>query len=469
MAVVADLRRSGMGKTRTGAEWCADTARRFPGARIALVAPTFADGRDTMVEGESGLLSVFHDSELRGGTQDSAWNRSMGELYLANGSRFKIYSSEKPKQLRGPQFHFAWGDEPAYWNDVEQGTAKDSTWSNLNFALRLPPIPGWVRGYQPRGVLTTTPRRVPLLKVPDETARTKPYMAGLLQRPKQVMVTTGSTMDNLENLAQDYREAVVEPLVGTTLGRQELGGQMLEDVEGALWTQAELDAHRVDTPAARLQRVVVSFDPAGGGGFGHDEHGIIVAGSIGTKRHLDLYALQDLSLNGTPNQAARRCILAYLEWNATSIVYEKNQGQDWIPTTIESVWASMTTRTHPNTPPELAAYEGQHAPRMEYVTAVKSKAERATPVAGLYQQGKAHHVGTMSVLEGQLTTWVPGDSNSPDRLDALVWAMTWLYDMAGTEVSVASAARDETRRGRAGQQAPAALPAVYDSRRTGRR
>lgn len=454
----------GWGKTRTGAEWCAAKARRYKGARIALVAPTFADARDTMVEGESGLLSVLHPSELRGGTVESAWNRSMGELFLANGSRFKVYTSEKPRQLRGPQHHFAWGDEPAYWNDVEQGTAKDSTWSNLNFGLRLPPRLGWDRDYVPQAVLTTTPRRVPLLKVPDEIAREKSYLAGLLQRPaREVIVTGGSTMDNLDNLDETYKAAVVDPLVGTTLGKQELGGVMLEDVEGALWTQALLDATRLVELDRRLDKRVVAMDPAGGEGFSHDEHGIVVAGARGHSRDPEFYVLADRSRNCSPTEACEVAILAYYEFGCHGLVVEKNQGQDWLLVTLKATWDNMRTAKR------LPA--GAREPRWELATAVKSKEERATPVAGLYEQKRVHHVGTYAVLEGQLTSWVPGDSDSPDRLDALVWAITWLYAEGPGLADVASPARRE-RRARGGRRGPnmpnTALPPVYDARRSGR-
>ena len=156
----------GWGKTRTGAEWIAEKARRYPGARCGLVAQTAADGRDVMVEGESGLLSVLDPAELRGGAIDSAWNRSLGELFLANGSRFKIYSSEKPQKLRGPQHHFVWGDEPTYWYDHAKGTAKDTTFSNMVIGCRLPARPGWDADYRSQVCLTCTPRRTALLKVP---------------------------------------------------------------------------------------------------------------------------------------------------------------------------------------------------------------------------------------------------------------------------------------------------------------
>ncbi len=201
----------GWGKTRTGTEYIADLARTYPGARIALVAATFADGRDTMVEGESGLLAVLDDSELKGGNQDEAWNRSMGELFMKNGSRFKIYPSERPRQLRGPQHHFAWCDEAAAWLDAAKGTSKDTTWSNLLFGLRLPGQKTWPAGYRTRIVVTTTPRPVPLIKVPDSVAEREPHRAGIIQRPSTV-TTRGKTSDNLANLSEEFRKEVIDPI-----------------------------------------------------------------------------------------------------------------------------------------------------------------------------------------------------------------------------------------------------------------
>lgn len=457
----------GFGKTRSGAEWSAAKARKYPGARIALVAVSYADGRDTMVEGDSGLLSVLHPSELRGGTIEAAWNRSLGELFLANGSRFKIYSSERPRQLRGPQHHFVWGDEPAYWNDADKGTGKDSTFSNVNIGLRLrPPRNGlWDREYRPQGVLTTTPRRVPLLKVPDEMAKLEPSTAGLYQRP-DVVITLGSTMDNIDNLADDYRAAVVDPMIGTTLGRQELGGEMLEDVEGALWIQAVIDATRVIAEAMpQLSKTAVAFDPSGGAGIGHDEMGIVVGGVTGTRLDMHMYVTKDLSQNCTPTEAAKIAIKAYYAYGCSAIVYEKNQGQDWIPTTFEATWKDMITSG------EIPDDIYHQMPTMEPVTAVKDKYQRARPVAGLYEQKRVHHVGVLGTLEGQQTTWVPDDGlPSPDRLDALVWLITWLYGMGPNRADVASAAKRENRRGGRRADMPSSrLPAVYDGRRSGRR
>lgn len=437
----------GWGKTRACAEWAAKKARRYPGARIALVAITFGDGRDTMVEGDSGLLSVLDPAELRGGSIDAAWNRSLGELFMANGSRFKIYSSERPRQLRGPQHHFLWGDEPAYWLDAQRGTAKDSTFSNANFGLRLPARPGWDDEYRPQGVLATTPKRVALLKVPDNLLRDKPELAGLLQR-NDVLVVTGKTTENLQNLSKDYYDAVIAPLIGTTLGRQELDAVLDQDVEGALWKQAQIDADRVEDNAVPiLTRRVVSFDPSGGGGPGHDEHGITVVGVTGARPDVAFYLLADLSLNGTPNEAARAVLLASVAHDAPTVVYEKNQGQDWIPTVLATVWQQLL---------DEGKVEGA-PPKFADLTASRSKEKRARPVQALSEQHRIHHVGSFPELEGQLTGWVPEeDPDSPDRLDAFVHGVNWLYSHAYGNADIASPAR------RVGS---ARLPAAVQMRR----
>jgi phage terminase large subunit-like protein len=451
----------GFGKTRTGAETIAKWARRYPGARIALVAITFGDGRDTMVEGEAGLLSVLRPSELRGGRQESAWNRSLGELFMANGTHFKIYSSEKPRQLRGPQFHFAWGDEPSYWADVAKGTAKDSAFSNLNFALRLPPRKDWDHAYRPRAIFTCTPRRVPLMKMPDDVVKEKPHMAGLTQRA-DVVQTRGSTMDNLHNLDSDYRAAVVDPMIGTTLGRQELGGELLEDVEGALWQQSLIDGARVvSLDGVDLHRQVVAMDPAGGSGIGHDEHGIIGMGYAGHRRDPHFYVTHDRSLNGTPSKAARAAILLYYEIGATALVYEKNQGGEWIPTVIDSTWSAMSDEVKPDGTPLLPPAP---PPNLVAVTATKGKRTRAEPIAALSFQKRMHMVGVFAILEAQLTTWVPDETpDSPDRLDALVWAATYLYEQGPGIASVASPAARE-RRGRRPGMPSSRLPATFGAR-----
>lgn len=376
----------GFGKTRTGAETIAQWARETPRGRFALIGQTFADARDVMVEGESGLLSVLDPSELRGGTVDSAWNRSLGELYLKNGAKFKIYSSEKPRQLRGPQHHGAWGDEPATWNDADQGTADDTTWSNLLFGLRL--------GKDPRIVLTGTPRPTRLIRE--------------LLKEEDTVTTRGSTYDNIANLAATFKKKVLAKYEGTRLGRQELDGELLEDTPGALWTYGMFNREGFRLKFEQLPdlvRVVVGVDPQAAQGSGA-ETGIIVA-ARGADGHA--YVMGDLSGDFSPSEWANTAIDAYDYHRADAIVPERNNGGDMVESTIRTVRANVSVKT---------------------VWASRGKQTRAEPVSSLYQQGKVHHVGAFKDLEDQMTTWVPGEK-SPDRLDALVWALTEL--MLGEE------------------------------------
>jgi phage terminase large subunit-like protein len=378
----------GWGKTRTGGEWAKDghdqSLLRLAGARWALVAETFADGRDTMVEGESGLLSILPPSALRGGTVDSAWNRSLGELYLANGSKAKIYSSEKPGQLRGPQHHGAWGDEPAKWRDAHKGDTDDTTWANLMLGLRL--------GTDPRCCLTTTPKRVALLA----GRKDKPGLLGM----DSVVVTRGATYANLANLAPTFRAKILARYEGTRLGRQELYAEMLEDVDGALWTSTLIEQHRHDE-FPDLDRLVVAVDPAVTAGEDADDSGVIVAGRAGS----DCWVLEDHTAHDDPTSVMSMVAALYRDLSADEVIVEANNGGDYLPALLRTIDPSIPVRT---------------------VHASRGKRTRAEPVHGLYEQGRVHHVGNLAALEDQMTTWVPG-MDSPDRLDALVWAVTALF------------------------------------------
>lgn len=414
----------GWGKTRTGAEDVADYARTHAGSRIALVARTYADGRDTMVEGESGLLSVLHESELRGGNRDRAWNRSLGELYLANGSRFKIYSSEKPAQLRGPQHHRAWADEVAQWLDAQKGDTDDTTWSNLMLGLRL--------GDDPRCVVTTTPKAYKLVK----------DLLGL----GNTLITRGTTFENLANLAPSYKAQVIARYEGTRLGRQELYAEMLEEAPGALWTRnpdlaeekglivygeppiSDHELRRVAEDmgrsieslrrpealydrlrAADLLRVVIGVDPAVTSGPEADETGIIIPGRASDGF---AYVLDDRSLRASPNEWAHRIVNSLDDFKADRIVPEVNNGGELVSTVIRTI-----RPTAPITP----------------VHASRGKRTRAEPVAALYQQRKVFHLRPFPELEDQMCSWEAGTGeDSPDRMDALVWGLTELMKPGAT-------------------------------------
>lgn len=405
----------GWGKTLTGGEFAKQgspqSLLRQPGVRWAFVAETFADGRDTMIEGETGLLSVLPPSTLKGGTVEQAYNRSLGELFLANGSKVKLYSSERPASLRGPQHHGAWGDEPAKWKDAHKGEGEDTTWSNLLLGLRL--------GDDPRCVMTTTPRPVALIK--------------RLNAQDSTVVTRGTTYENLENLSPTFREYVISRYEGTRLGQQELMAQILDDYLGALWRREEIDEHRVEMDGSPediiaelgLRKIYVGVDPSTfSPETGTDpgtiaqgtETGIVVVG-IDSKPRPHCYVLEDLSCRETGETWARRVIEAYHRWHATAVVPEMNMAGPLVLSTLRL------------TDPSVTIYRDKHG--KPGVRAAQGKRARAEPVATLAEQGRLHHVNTLGPLEDSLCGWDPQENWSPDRLDALVWAVTALEPWRG--------------------------------------
>lgn len=365
----------GWGKTRTGAEWLAWQAIQNPKTRWAIVAATFADARDTCVEGDSGLLRVLREyGVLR---EQNGWNRSMGEIVLVNGSRIKLFSADEPDRLRGPQFHGAWVDELAAFRYPD-------SYDQLQFGLRL--------GAHPQTVVTTTPRPKPLVK-------------NLLQRTDgSVHTTRGATFDNASNLAPSALAELQARYANTRLGRQELYGEILDDVEGALFTQTNIDQYRATNTPIGLQRVVVAVDPAVTAGENSDETGIIVAGK---SNNGEAYIIADHTCKASPLEWAKRAVDAYRKHNADAIVVEVNNGGDMIPTLIKQVDPTIHVKS---------------------VRATRGKHLRAEPIAAFYEQGRVHHVGNLELLEQQMCSWTPDDSKSPDRLDALVWALTDLLE-----------------------------------------
>ena len=357
----------GWGKTRTGAEWIVWQAVANPDTRWAIVAPTFADARDTCVEGVSGIRMVLDRYEMV-----EKWNRSLGEVRLKNNSRIKLFSADEPDRLRGPQHHGAWIDEMAAWRYM------DETWDQLRFGLRL--------GERPQTVITTTPRPRKLIRELAADPRT--------------YVTRGSTFDNAANLSEAALADLRARYEGSRLGRQELHGELVDDVEGALWTMAMIDAARVaENPP--LERIIVAIDPAVTVSEDSDLTGIVTVGVANGQ----YYVLGDLSMKGSPEQWARAAVEEYHAAAGDLIVAEVNNGGDMV--------ASVLRTVDPNVP-------------VRKVTATRGKQVRAQPISALYEQGRVHHVGYFPELEEQLTTWTPDDPKSPDRLDALVWGLTSL-------------------------------------------
>lgn len=363
----------GAGKTRTGAEWVADRAIARPGTRWAVVAPTSADVRDTCVEGESGLLRVLR-RRLPGVDWSRRWNRTLTELVLPNGSRIKGFSAEEPERLRGPQHHGAWADELATWS-------RPAAWDQLQFGLRLGP--------RPQVVVTTTPKPTALVR----------RLKARADVGDGVVWVGGSTFDNAANLSAIALAELRATYEGTRLGRQELYAELLLDTPGALWIEANIETNRRDV-VPELARVVVAVDPAVTAGEDSDETGIVVAG-VGYDG--DVYVLDDATCRLSPERWARRCVDCYDTWRGDRIVAEVNNGGDLVATVLATVDPSVPVRS---------------------VHASRGKRMRAEPVAAMYEQGRVHHVGRFVALEEQMTTWTPDSPTSPDRLDALVWAVT---------------------------------------------
>jgi len=367
----------GGGKTRSGAELVVKWAKEGH-TPIALVGQTKADVRDTMVEvGESAILNIC-----------PPWFRpeyesSKRRLTFPNGVLAIIYSGDEPGQLRGPQHMKAWVDELAKFKYPQE------SWDNLMFGLRI--------GTDPEVVVTTTPRPIKVIKdlIKDEKTEKNPN--------GRVAVTRGHTLENRANLAPDFLNYILRKYEGTRLGRQELAGEILDDNPDALWQREMIDKLRV-TEHPELIRIVIGVDPEATVSETSADTGIIVAG-VGIKNgELHGYILDDLTIKASPDGWATAAVTGYHTHKADLIVGEVNNGGDMVEHTVRTV-------------DKLVAFKKVHASRGKYI--------RAEPVSALYEQGKIHHVGFFPELEDQLCQWEPGDT-SPDRLDALVWAITEL-------------------------------------------
>lgn len=392
----------GFGKTRTGAEAVRLWAKENPGCRIALVAETPAQGRDVMVKGESGLLAICPDKErplYEPSKRLLTWPLVPG---YSQPTTAYVHSAHNFEELRGPQFHFAWLDELAKWKYATEA------FDQLNLGLRL--------GRHPRCVITTTPRNIAVIRK--------------LKKDPRCVVIRGSTYDNTGNLARDYLDDIRAKYEGTRLGRQELLGDLLEDTPGALWQRGPMiDKHRVKAPpivigadgrpmldkegrmVPALDLIAVGVDPSVAEADADEEDrletaecGIVVAGRAGFGIGAHYYVLEDASIYASPDKWARSAVGAYSDYRANVVVAEENNGGKLVELALRQV-------------DPLVKYVGVHAAR--------AKMTRAEPISLMYEQGRVHHVGTFEKLEDQMCSFVPGQP-SPDRMDALVWALSQL-------------------------------------------
>jgi len=375
----------GWGKTRTGAAATIAAKDRTP--YLALIGRTAADATEVMVEGPAGILEHSPPWDRPRFVQSALRPR----LEWKNGAKAFLYSSKNPESLRGPQHGFYWADELAAWYYL------DDTFDMLQFGLRV--------GAHPWGVVTTTPKPLPHLRAVLQRAEPVEGFPRLLYTPDNggAYVTKGHTADNAANLPAKFLADLDAKYAGTRLGRQELEGELLDDVEGALWTRALIERGRVrkaDAPKS-YDRIVVAVDPLGSKGSG--TAGIIVAGVVGKGRARDFYPLEDLSGSYSPAEWGRIVIAAHDRWSADLIVAERNFGGDMVEHVIR-------------TAAESDAY------RVKVTTSTRGKVLRAEPVVALYEQGRAHHVGGFAELEDEMTTWVVESGLSPNRIDALVFA-----------------------------------------------
>lgn len=362
----------GFGKTRTGAETIRQWVCQGRYKRIALIGASIQEVQKVMIEGESGLLAVHPKAEA------PTFQASKRQLIWPNGAVALLYGAEYYEQLRGPQFDFAWIDEFAKFRHAEQ------LWHQLQLCLRL--------GENPRCLITTTPRPVPILRK-------------LLESP-DVSVTKGSTFENETNLAPAYIEQIKKQFLDTTLGAQELYAEMLTEEAGALWNREIIRYQEPPTnklQALDLERIVIAIDPATTHHQDSDETGIIVAGISHDKK---AYILEDLSGKHSPNDWGQRVAEAYWRYKADRVVAEVNKGGDLVEQVVRSVDATISYKS---------------------VRATRGKYTRAEPIAALYEQRRVFHARPFTKLEGQMCSFIPGcGSTSPDRMDALVWAVTEL-------------------------------------------
>jgi phage terminase large subunit-like protein len=372
----------GFGKTRLASEWVREEAKYTTTGqrRFALVARTAADVRDVIVEGESGILNVTPPSER------PHYEPSKRRLTWPNGNTATLFTADEPDSLRGPQFTHAWGDEVAAWRQTPDAAGM-TAWDNLRVGTRL--------GQYPKLLVTTTPKRVPILYSLLKEA----------EKSDIVKVTRGSTLDNSGNLSSAYLDTMLGIYEGTALAKQELYGEMLSDVDGAMWTEEIVEAARqMSFPPATPLRLI-GVDPSVAENP-KDECGIVVVSSTaeGDLYKRQAWVLEDASVHGSPTVWAQKVVDMARKWGCP-VVAEVNQGGALVKNAIHQIDPTVTVL-------EVHSKQGKQL--------------RAEPITLAYQQGRVHHVGYHVHLESQMYSWIPGEGKSPDRIDALVHALTAL-------------------------------------------
>jgi phage terminase large subunit-like protein len=441
----------GAGKTRAASELTIEKILSGEVRNPGLIAPTASDARRIMVSGPAGLIAIASLRGLVAVHEPSKSRVVFPELNVVAD----IFSAETPERLRGPQHDWLWMEEVGAWQDAYKGDVEETTWNNAMLGLRM--------GDAAQAIVTSTPKPNKLMQHIFELAK-----------KGDIVITTGSTYANRANLSKNFFKQVVERYEGTRLGRQEIYGELLEDIEGALWKREWIDATRIhkgewwktwrddyignkgipppppepplpsnlSLPVPEMQRknarrdqwlkqersrsplpdflrVVIGIDPNTTSNPQADEAGIVVV-ALGVDGHA--YVLDDRSGIMGPTDWAKAALDSYHYWLADKLVAERNNGGEMVKITLEQVDYRPTVWMHRAIPPPSMV-------NIELVWASRGKVTRAEPAAALYEQGKVHHVGELKLLEDQLVTYTPGQSMSPGRLDALVWCLTDLYDL----------------------------------------
>lgn len=365
----------GFGKTHVLAEFAHYKAETLPGSRGLVTAATAADARDVVIEGQSGIMNTGRPSFK------PEYEPSKRRLTWPNGSQAIVLSADKPERFRGPQCHWFIADELAVWRYPD-------AWDMLMMGFRL--------GEHPQGAVATTPKNNKLMRAVLEQ--------------DGVHRTSGTTYENRANLSPIFFKHIIKKYEGTRLGRQELNAELLADNENALWSRTDIEANR-SYVVVKFYRIVVGVDPSGSANG--DACGIVVCGVANIAGADHFYVLEDATIRGSSDKWARAVIGAYNKWEADTVIAEVNFGGDMVRTVIQNVLDDDGRPIGKNVPVKM-------------VHASRGKRVRAEPISMLSEQGRQHHMGTFPALEDELCQWEPGDNESPDRLDALVWAGTEL-------------------------------------------